>query len=254
MYKLSVGALFKNESHILKEWIEHYLYHGAEHLYLIDDNSDDNSLEIIQPYVEKGYVTLFQEKCDYFLGRQMHLYNKCIFPRYKDSEWFLVVDMDEFVWSPLNINLCETLKIFSHVGQIQMTHTLYGSNGHIKQPESVVANFTYRSCDEPTNSPGNFKYFLNSQYEFTHFAIHNAFFKEKENETNGKFMIFGPPYFVMNHYSCQSKDFWENVKCTRGDGDHYRLRKIEDFELLDRNDVEDLRLLEQNKGMSYVID
>ena len=42
MYKLSVGTIFKNEEHIIKEWIEHYLYHGVEHFYLIDDNSDDN--------------------------------------------------------------------------------------------------------------------------------------------------------------------------------------------------------------------
>jgi hypothetical protein len=251
MYKLSVGTIFKNEEHIIKEWIEHYLYHGVEHFYLIDDNSDDNSVLILRPYIEKGYVTLFQEKCDYFLGRQMHLYNKCIYPHYKQSEWLLIVDMDEFVWSPININLCETLKIFfdMDIGQIQINHTLYGSNGHIKQPNSVVENFTRRSYDEPTSTITNYKYFVNSRYEFTHFAVHSAFFKEKENETNGKFQIYGPSYFIMNHYSCQSREFWQNIKCTRGDSDNYYTRKMEHFEGYDRNDVEDLRLLEQNKGM-----
>ena len=39
MYNLSVGALFKNESHALEEWLEHYLYHGADHFYLINDGS-----------------------------------------------------------------------------------------------------------------------------------------------------------------------------------------------------------------------
>ena len=52
MYKLSVGALFKNEASILKEWIEHYLHHGVEHFYLINDNSTDNFLDVLQPYVE----------------------------------------------------------------------------------------------------------------------------------------------------------------------------------------------------------
>jgi hypothetical protein len=37
-YYLSVGAIFKNESMILKEWIEHYLHHGFEHIYLINEN------------------------------------------------------------------------------------------------------------------------------------------------------------------------------------------------------------------------
>jgi hypothetical protein len=32
-YKFSVGAIFKNEEHILKEWIEHYIHHGADHFF-----------------------------------------------------------------------------------------------------------------------------------------------------------------------------------------------------------------------------
>jgi hypothetical protein len=246
MYKLVVGALFKNESHILKEWVEHYLYHGVEHFFLIDDNSTDNSVDILQPYIKNGIITLFQEKCDYFLGRQMYLYNKCIFPHYKESEWLLMVDLDEFVWSPLHIDLRETLKMCSNIGQIQIHHTLYGSSGHIKQPESVVKHFTHRTYEE--SQPTNLKYFLHSTFEFTSLAVHNAFFKEPENEQNGTFLILGPEYFIMNHYSCQSLEFWNNVKCVRGDSDNYRIRNTDDFQLLDKNDVEDRRLLEQNKG------
>ena len=48
MFKLSVGAMFKNESLIIKEWLDHYIYNGVEHFYLVDDNSDDNYLSIIQ--------------------------------------------------------------------------------------------------------------------------------------------------------------------------------------------------------------
>ena len=59
MYKLSIGALFKNESHSIKEWLEHYLYQGVEHFYLVDDDSTDNTREILKPYVEKGIVSLF---------------------------------------------------------------------------------------------------------------------------------------------------------------------------------------------------
>jgi hypothetical protein len=249
MYRFSVGALFKNEAHILKEWIEHYLHHGADHFFLIDDASTDASIDILTPYIEKGIVTLFREKCNYFLGRQMHLYNKCIYPHYKETEWLLMVDLDEFVWSPMNVNLYEVLKTCSEIGQIQMQQSLYGSNGHIIQPESIVSYFTRRSLDEPTKSPGNLKYFINSKFEFTHFAIHSAFFREKENETNGRFLILDPSYFVLNHYSCQSREFWEQVKCTRGDGDHYRIRTMADFEELDQNDVEDTRLMKQNRDI-----
>jgi hypothetical protein len=46
-YHLSVAAIFKNESKILKEWIEHYFLHGVEHIYLINDHSTDDFLAVL---------------------------------------------------------------------------------------------------------------------------------------------------------------------------------------------------------------
>ena len=34
MYSISVLAMFKNESIIIKEWLEHYLAEGVQHFYL----------------------------------------------------------------------------------------------------------------------------------------------------------------------------------------------------------------------------
>ena len=36
-YYLSVGAMFKNESHILKEWLDHYLREGVDMFLLINN-------------------------------------------------------------------------------------------------------------------------------------------------------------------------------------------------------------------------
>jgi hypothetical protein len=54
-------------------------------------------------------------------------------------------------------------------------------------------------------------------------------------------------WFVLNHYCCQSREFWQNTKCTRGDADSYRVRTMKDFATYDLNDVKDTRPLEQNK-------
>ena len=56
-YKLSVGAIFKNEAHEIREWIRHYLYHGADHFYLIDDGSTDNYEEQIQEFIDKNQIS-----------------------------------------------------------------------------------------------------------------------------------------------------------------------------------------------------
>ena len=80
-YKLSVGAVFKNESHSIKEWIDHYLHHNVSHFYLIDDSSTDNSVEILNPYIKMGIVTLFNgNNWPYYTGRQKDMYNQFIFP------------------------------------------------------------------------------------------------------------------------------------------------------------------------------
>ena len=80
-YYFSVASMFKNESWTLKEWIEHYKLYGADHIYLIDDFSDDDYLPILQPYIDSGYVTLFKsDVAERFSGRQIHITNKYLLP------------------------------------------------------------------------------------------------------------------------------------------------------------------------------
>ena len=110
-YNLSVGALFRNEQDSIVEWIEHYLHHGVEHFYLIDDSSDDGTVEKIKPYIEKDIVTLFNcgNQWSRYTGRQRDLYNHYILPLIKETQWLLMIDLDEYVWSPIQINICDLL-------------------------------------------------------------------------------------------------------------------------------------------------
>jgi len=246
MYFLSVAALFRNEEHSIIEWVEHYIFHGVNHIYLIDDASDDNSCKLLEPYIAKGIVTVFNAKWDRYLGRQKDMYNHYILPILDSTQWMLLLDMDEYMWSPLNIDLKKTLADCWRTGQIQVDHTLFGSSSHETQPKSIVGSFTRRSEQSPTKEPGNRKYFVQSRFGFTSLNIHHATFKNKENEEND-FLLLNEPFFKMNHYSCQSRDFWNTVKCSRGDGDFWRVRKPEEFDEIDVNDVEDDDLLKQNQ-------
>lgn len=250
MYKLSVGAIFKNEEHSLKEWIEHYLQHGVEHFYLINDNSNDNYLEKIQYYIDKNIVTLYHADFHIYTGRQKDMYNTYILPNIKDSKWLIIVDLDEFIWSPVNKDLNVMLAQCSNFGQIQVNHTLFGSNGHITQPDSIVKCFTKRSSFLDTKLPvGNFKYFVNTTFDFTSLNVHHATFAidEYHNDIN-VFINLGQNNFRLNHYCCQSLTFWTNIKCTRGDADNYKERKIDEFYTYNLNDVEDYDLILQNES------
>jgi hypothetical protein len=58
-YYLSVLAIFKNETMNLETWIQHYLWQGVEHFYLIDNGSTDNPLSILDKYIKDGLVTYY---------------------------------------------------------------------------------------------------------------------------------------------------------------------------------------------------
>jgi Glycosyl transferase family 2 len=249
-YELAVGALFKNESDSIYEWINHYIHHGVQHFYLINDNSTDNSIDVIQPYIESGMISLFNADCPYYLGRQRAMYNQYILPNIKETKWLIIVDMDEYLWSQQSLDLKDVFNICGHLAQIQFNHTLFGSNGHISQPNGIVRNFTKRSMDRPSSIAQNYKYAINTNFDFTSLNIHHANSTNPEFMEKEYFLILGEPYFIMNHYSCQSLDFWNKVKCTRGDGDHYLVRTMDHFNLYNINEIEDLELLEQNKALS----
>jgi hypothetical protein len=247
MHYLSVGAIFRNESDSIVEWLKHYIYRGVDHFYLINDNSNDDSIAKLKEFVDKGIITLYHAEEPYYLGRQRNLYNRFILPhaQKKDTQWLLMIDLDEYVWSPISIRLDQILRNHCYtLGQIQMRQHLYGSNGHVAQPSAIVQHFTKRSPDYISC----YKYFINTNFEFTSLNIHHATFAIDDYTTDASvFMIVDAGYLLFNHYSCQSMEFWERIKCTRGDGDAYLQRDMTRFHELDKNEVEDVRLWEQNK-------
>jgi hypothetical protein len=246
---LSVGAMFRNESDSIVEWIKHYLYHGVDHIYLINDNSDDDTVSKIQEYIDKGLITLYHVEEPYYEGRQRNLYNRLFLPHLqkKDTQWLLVIDLDEYVWSPKAVHLGDVLRMgCEHLGQIQIHQLLFGSNDHVKQPDSLVKHFTkreneYRICG---------KFFLNSNFEFSSINVHYADFANPVYMSDANvFMLISHDWFIYNHYNCQSVEFWQNVKCVRGDSNAYLQRNMDYFHSIDKNEIEDLRLWEQNKNI-----
>ena len=57
-YRVTICCMFKNEGKFLKEWILYNQIIGIDHIYLYNNNSDDNYLEVLQPFINQGYVTL----------------------------------------------------------------------------------------------------------------------------------------------------------------------------------------------------
>ena len=255
MYYFSIGAIFKNESHILKEWIEHYLFHGVDHIYLINDNSSDNFLSILTPYINNNKITLYN--CDMkqkWTGVQDAKYNHFFKNDLKKSNWFGIVDLDEFLYSPLEIDIKKILKQYENEDQLHINWVHFGSSGFEKQPHNVVSNFIYRgeynsNKNGPDGRYNSYKSIIKTDGEIK-LGIHSHFNNNCNKGKNISFDIKDTPLLI-NHYAIQSKEYWTNVKMTRGDV-HYWYdkqgwkRNIKLFNEMDVNEIIDERLKEQN--------
>lgn len=258
MYYLSVGSLFKNEAHILAEWLDHYIHHGVEKFYLINDNSTDNFMEVLQPYIDSDLVVLFNVREPVYQYRQANLYDRFLLPvlQRREVQWMAVIDLDEFLYSPQEKDIRKVLKKYEHIGQIQLNMIDFGSNGHVKQPKNVVESFTKR---KRMLRQAVTKNIINSNFYTVLIGVHESHvYGERKNlsliDYNDSPESDSNSELLLNHYRIQSVEFWQNVKMTRGDSDCYnQTRDMEEFKRQDVNDVEDLRLAKQNVDISITL-
>lgn len=263
-YYLSVASIFKNESWGIKEWLEHYKFHGVDHVYLVNDFSTDDYLPILQPYVEEGFVTLYQnDNPERYTGRQIDMNNKFFKPIFKESQWLVNVDLDEFLYSPKKIDLKEILRKYESYAGVIANWVWFNSNGHETQPPLVVEGFT-RRCGynervymKPPGLPPEWvqfnapKLILNSNFTVESFETHTAITSGNMINVSTQGMSEDPELLI-NHYQLQSREYWHQVKMNRGDVNHWfkgSPRDFEGYESMDVGDIEDTRLWEQNKEM-----
>lgn len=243
-YNLVVAAAFKNEAHILKEWVDHYRLHGIDHIYLINDGSTDNFEEILKPYIDSGYVTLLhQTKNIDTYPRQKVVYNDLLRPLLHESKWWAIIDLDEFLYCPHEVNIKKILSKYDDkpdIAQIHVPWIMFGSSGHVEQPDLVVPNFLY--CKEGVEN--QVKSIFKSD-KFVDFDVH--FHQVNGNSVYDMDML-------INHYAIQSWKFFERVKMTRGDVNLYAqtvgvVRDRAYFDKYDYKDKIDDRLARQNSNL-----
>lgn len=220
-------AIFKNESHILEEWIEHYIQEGVDFFYLINNNSTDQFMNIIDKYKDK--ICLYNRTGE---AQQHKHYNSIVPDIKKDTEWLLVCDLDEFVFATKDFEkIPDVIKKFldekEDVTQICLPWKNFSSNKHIEQPKSVIEGFTDRRCHEEWEHR-NKKYMVLVDC-LQRLDLHGC--KRRwgisVDPKNRKPRLRGRRLYIneeeledhslhLNHYPIQSYNWFMKVKATRG--------------------------------------
>ena len=135
MNYLSILTSFKNESIILKEWLDHHISQGFEHFYLIDNGSTDNFMPILAPYIEQGIITLFNIPEPYTRTQN---FNKVFNEIKHNTEWISICDVDDFWYTDIG-TVIEYVRITDNenCSEISTIPRVFGTNRYNIQPKSV---------------------------------------------------------------------------------------------------------------------
>jgi hypothetical protein len=249
MYYLSLIASLKNETTNLKIWIEHYLWQGVEHFYLIDNGSDDNPLSILQEYIDNGIVTY------YYLPqrhRQVEHY-RYVFDNANlknETYWLAVCDLDEFFFG-VDKNLKIKLKTLEdNYDYILCNWKMFGSDGHETHPEDIRRDITFRKKGLWSET----KYIFKPQIidNSSRIWVHSLIDIEVKRKRVANVLI------QLNHYPIQSLEFFRKVKLPRGDAccdAHDNTRDMTYFNKYDTNEYCDeiLKNLIINPPTDYTV-
>jgi hypothetical protein len=273
---LCLVAIFKNESHILKEWVDHYLKQGVDTFFLIDNGSTDEYYSILEPYITSGKVELVKDNKKH---AQEELYNKHFLNKCKKYDWVIVCDLDEFIYGRKYCNSIKDFlnKVHNNFSQVFIPWKMFGANGfdtiYKKQPSSVISAFTKRIDynNIKKNKYDSFLYKSNKRYihskciirtkylvkigihasetsntnYLTSYALKSNHIHEINDFVEINENIIQNSALHLNHYAIQSLDWFMRVKATRGDAvysNNITNRNKGWFDKYNSNDIEDLEL------------
>lgn len=262
-YYISACGFFQDEAPYLKEWIEYHILLGCQHFYLYNNDSTDNYMEVLEPYMKKGIVDLFQwpssVKGGYWKDDQIRAYNHCIKVCSGITDWLVIIDIDEFIVPIVEPDLVAFLKNYDNsptVGGIQINWQLFGTSNLKKISknklliESLImkAPSNYDSADLPNNTI--FKSIVRP-HAVDKFEQHHGTYKEGFSAIpSGSTSYFQPiniDQIQVNHYWTRAEDFFYDVKIGR------RLRfKPKRYYAIMLNKLIELNIVEDTTILKYV--
>lgn len=145
-HTLAVCAIVKDEAPYLREWIEFHRLQGVEHFYLIDNDSSDETPEILAAYEEIGIATWSRLPG---ARAQMPAYMMALVRYGLSTSWMAFIDADEFLFVPDGEPLPSVLDDYAAYGGVVVNWHMYGTSGHEQwAPGLVTERFTRRAADE----------------------------------------------------------------------------------------------------------
>lgn len=240
-YYLTVCAIAKNEGPYFREWIEWHLKQGVEKFYIYDNESTDETKEVLAPYIESGVVDY-----TYFPGRKQQLaaYDDCFERRRLDARWIAVIDLDEYLVPIKDNTVVDFLHRMEDAAVVEVNWLCYGSGGAKTKTEGdVMQRFRKHSLPEHKLNT-HVKSIVNPRKVCTMVGCHEAArISGQPFDSHGEVITKGfrdrkPQQDVIriNHYAIKS---YEEFLAKRARG-RARINSVRDMSYFDQYDLNDI--------------
>ena len=164
-YFASVVVMFRFEDDYLEEWLHYYIMHGIDHFYMYSNMNTYKTYNILQPYINKGYITLIkwddmipidnrrEQWNHYHKTSTQNLAFRDFVKKYKDeTKWIIKADVDEFIY-PENTKLyIKDILLNSNKNYLRIPRSDFGNNNYKKKPKGLIIENYIKSEQKPSSS------------------------------------------------------------------------------------------------------
>jgi len=234
-YEVAIAAIFQNEAPYMKEWIDYHRLMGVNHFWLYNDESSDSWAEVLQPYVAKGVVEVFdwsecRKRVKIWPRIQIEAFKHAMKRALGRTKWIALIDTDEFILPMQTKTIPSCLKRhFSDARAIFAQWLVFGTSGvrlaknepmlprltscsdkqhswnsigkTIVRPESVLIEKMWCPHHVPLKSSGYYLSGSGEKIQMVNNDLHMQSHQEK--------------YIRINHYFFRDEKFYREVKIPR---------------------------------------
>lgn len=243
--KLAVLGIVKNEELNIEEWVAHYLWQGADTIFVIDNGSEDSTVEKLAPWIQNGAVRLIELPERH---KQVLHYRTAIrhFEIEKTYEWLLIADSDEFWFCKNGDKLRTALDEYAFTDLIYVNWTIFGDGGHDRHPNGLRRSLIHRRPELGAHRDAKWICRTDRLNGGKNITIH------KVENINSRRVISDNQRFQINHYMTQSRQYFFQVKARRGSASSPRYDNVRNESYFNHFSkvctVEDTLLVDQLAG------
>ena len=245
---LAIMCIAKNEAPYLKEWIEYHRMVGVKRFYLYDNESTDNTKEILEPYIKNNIVVYHFLPNHHITNQfpQMEAYNDAIY-KYRDRvRWLAIIDADEFIIPMEKETIPEFLEEYNQYSAVAINWVNFDSSGHETKPTAHGGLLTANYTRVNKNKPRTVKCIVNPKkvvnYVSAHYGLYylgSSAVTENFEAIRGKQTKYHSSKKIrINHYVTKSREEYIN-KLTRNEVGTFNIYKFNENALNFKGETEE---------------